>query len=91
MGIPSNSKIVAIIHSRKHTCVAVPGQNFSKLETVLTENPDLCPALAACKCSWEEAIEITDTLIHQQQKICSRKFVMIYILKQEYMLRLWEN
>ena len=73
---PRNSKLVTIIHTGKHTCVAVPRQDFSKLETVFTENPDLRPGQAACKStvnaikagkSWKEVIEITDTFINSNK------------------------
>ena len=65
---PRNSQLVTITHTGKHTCIAVPRQDPSKLETVFTENPDLRPgqAVNAIKAgkTWEEVIEITDTFIN---------------------------
>lgn len=70
---PSNSHLVTIMHAGNHTCVAIPRQDSSKLETVFNENPDLRPRQAACKLavnaikagkSWEEVIKITDTFIN---------------------------
>ena len=73
---PRNSQLVTITHTGKHTCIAVPRQDPSKLETVFTENPDLRPGQAACKSAvnaikagktWEEVIEITDTFINSNK------------------------
>lgn len=71
---PRNSHLVTVIHSGNHTCIAVPKQTSSKLETVFTDNPELRPGQAACKSavnamkagkSWEEIEEITDTFINK--------------------------
>lgn len=71
---PRNSHLVTVIHSGNHTCIAVPRQTSSKLETTFTNDPDLRPGHAACKSavnamkagkSWEEIEEITDTFINK--------------------------
>lgn len=70
---PRNSKLVTVIHSGKHTCVAVPKQEASKLETTFSDNPDLRPRQAACKSvvnamkagkSWDEVTNITDAFLN---------------------------
>jgi hypothetical protein len=70
---PRNSKLVTIIHSGKHTCIAVPRQEPSKLESTFSDNPDLRPGQAAYKSvvnamkagkPWEEVTNITDTFLN---------------------------
>ena len=70
---PRNSNHVTVIHTGKHTCVAVPRPDSAKLEAIFTENPDLHPGQAACKSavnalkagkSWEEVRKLTDTFIN---------------------------
>ena len=44
---PSNSSLVTVVHSGKHTCVAIPKPSTRTVEETFIDNPNLCPRQAA--------------------------------------------